>query len=114
MAEDALPSIDELEAMGAVIGEISYDKKNVFDTTSAWRKQVFVQACQPVAYHHARFGHKATVAFQAGRQVFESADRGVGKTASSRTIIFMTSKSSRPDMKMASLIFAFEHATYGR
>lgn len=33
IAEDALPSVDELEAMGAVIGEITYDKKNVFDTS---------------------------------------------------------------------------------
>jgi outer membrane protein assembly factor BamA len=33
MAEDALPSVDELEAMGAVIGTITYDKKNVFDTS---------------------------------------------------------------------------------
>ena len=33
MAEEPLPSPAELEAMGAVIGEITYDKKNVFDTT---------------------------------------------------------------------------------
>ena len=28
-----MPSVDELEAMGAVIGTITYDKKNVFDTS---------------------------------------------------------------------------------
>jgi outer membrane protein assembly factor BamA len=33
MADDALPSADDLEAMGAVIGEITYEKLNVFDTT---------------------------------------------------------------------------------
>lgn len=33
VAEDTLPSVDDLESMGAVIGEITYDKKNVFDTT---------------------------------------------------------------------------------
>lgn len=32
-AEDELPSMEELEATGAVIGDIVYDKKNVFDTT---------------------------------------------------------------------------------
>ena len=33
MARDTLPSTSDLEAMGAVIGEISYNKKNIFDTT---------------------------------------------------------------------------------
>lgn len=33
IADDSLPSSEELEAMGAVIGNIEYDKKNVFDTT---------------------------------------------------------------------------------
>ncbi len=33
IAEDTLPSPDELEALGATIGEIIYEKKNVFDTT---------------------------------------------------------------------------------
>jgi outer membrane protein assembly factor BamA len=33
MAENSLPSVDELEAMGATIGVVTYDKKNVFDTT---------------------------------------------------------------------------------
>ena len=33
MAEDTLPSVQELEAMGAVIGEIRFDKQNVFDVT---------------------------------------------------------------------------------
>jgi len=33
LADDALPSAEDLEAMGAVIGEITYDKLNVFDTT---------------------------------------------------------------------------------
>jgi outer membrane protein assembly factor BamA len=33
MAEDGIPSTDELESVSAVIGEITYEKKNVFDTT---------------------------------------------------------------------------------
>lgn len=30
---DELPSLEELESSGAIIGEITYDKKNVFDTS---------------------------------------------------------------------------------
>jgi outer membrane protein assembly factor BamA len=33
-ADESLPSPDDLEAMGATIGEIIYDKKNVFDPSS--------------------------------------------------------------------------------
>jgi len=33
LAEDALPGAQELEATGAIIGVISFDKQNVFDTT---------------------------------------------------------------------------------
>ena len=33
LAQEPLPSADELEAMGVTIGEIILDKKNVFDTT---------------------------------------------------------------------------------
>ena len=33
MADDTVPTMKELEAMGAVIGVISFDKTNVFDTT---------------------------------------------------------------------------------
>lgn len=33
LADDTVPTAKELEAMGAVIGVISFDKKNVFDTT---------------------------------------------------------------------------------